>query len=208
MLAASPQITKARASSWTEPRAFSAAARMRTPTRRLYARDARRCPVLNGSCMAVSDEADRQSHRLYQCAACGQTVHICRACDRGNRYCAGVCAPQRRRESLRRAAARYQRSRRGATRHAARQGALRARQIQIVTHQGSPSLACAVQLAADAIEVTGGLEDGHATYKETGSGVPKVGATLAISTITWFLCGFCRRRLTPWIRMGALRRNR
>ena len=73
---------------------------------------------------------------VYQCAACGQTVHICRACDRGNRYCAGVCAPQRRRESLRRAAARYQRSRRGATRHAARQSALRARQIQIVTHQG------------------------------------------------------------------------
>lgn len=208
MLAASPQMTKARASSWTEPRAFSAAARMRTPTHRLYARDARRCPVLHGSCMVVSDEADRQSHRLYQCAACGQTVHICRACDRGNRYCAGICAPLRRRESLRRSAARYQCTRRGAARHAARQSALRARQIQIVTHQGSPAVAPAVQLPADAIEVTEGLEDAHATHKETGSGVPKVGAALAISANTWLACGLCRRRLTPWIRMGPLRRNR
>lgn len=208
MLAASPQMTKARASSWTEPRAFSAAARMRTPTHCLYARDARRCPVLNGSCMAVSGEVDRQSHRLYQCAACGRTVHICRTCDRGNRYCAGVCAPQRRRESLRRAATRYQRSRRGATRHAARQSALRARQTQIVTHQGSPVVAPAVQLPTDAIEVTGGLDGGHATHKESGSGLLKVGATLPISSSTWLACSFCRRRLTLWIRMGPLRRNR
>lgn len=208
MLTASPQMTKARASSWTEPRAFSAAARTRTPTHCLYACDARRCPVLNRSCMAVSDEADRQSHRLYQCAACGQTVHICRACDRGNRYCAGICAPLRRRESLRRAAARYQCSHRGATRHAARQSALRARQTQIVTHQGSAAVAPAVQLPADAIELTGVLEDGYATYKKIGSGDPKVGVTLAISTTTWLECGLCRRRLTPWIRMGPLRRNR
>ena len=208
MLGASPQMTKARVSSWTEPRAFSAAARMRTPTHRLYARDARRCPVINRSCMAVSDEAHRQSHRLYQCAACGQTVHICRACDRGNRYCAGICAPLRRRESLRRAAAHYQCSRRGATRHAARQSALRARQTQIVTHQGSPAVAPAVQLTADATEVTGVLEDVHATHKETGSGVPKVGAAPAISAVTWLACGFCRGRLTPWIRMGPLRCNR
>ena len=208
MLAASPQMTKARASSWTEPRAFSAAARTRTPTHLLYACDARRCPVLNRSCMAVFDEADGQSHRLYQCAACGQTVHICRACDRGNRYCADICAPLRRRESLRRAAARYQHSRRGATRHAARQSALRARQTQIVTHQGSPAVAPAVQLPADAIEVTGGLEDGRATHKATEFDLPKVGGVLAISTIGWLVCGFCRRRLTPWIRTGPLRRNR
>ena len=36
---------------------------------------------------------------MYQCAACGQPVHICRACDRGNVYCAGACAPMRRTES-------------------------------------------------------------------------------------------------------------
>jgi len=181
---------------------------MRTPTHRLYARDARRCPVLHGSCMAVSDKADWQSHRLYQCAACGQAVHICRACDRGNRYCAGICARLRRTESLRRSGARYQCSRRGATRHAARQRAWRTRRIIEVTHQGSLAVALAVQLPADAIEVTGVPEDGHATYKETGLGVPNVGAAHAISAIASLACGFCRRRLTPWIRMGPLRHAR
>lgn len=158
--------------------------------------------------MAVPDEADRQSHRLYQCAACGQTVHICRTCDRGNRYCAGTCALLRRIESLRRAAARYQCSRRGATRHAARQGALRARRIKEVTHQGSPALAPAVQLPAEAMETTGVREDGDATHRETQSGVPSVAGALAISAVASFACGFCRRRLTPWIRMGPLRHAR
>lgn len=158
--------------------------------------------------MAVPDEAARQSHRLYQCAACGQAVHICRVCDRGNRYCAGTCAPMRRTESLRRAAARYQCSRRGATRHAARQRAWRARQTQEVTHQGSLAVALAVQLPADAIEVTGVPEDGHATHRGTGSGVPNVGAVLAISAIASHACSFCRRMLTPWIRTGPLRHAR
>lgn len=158
--------------------------------------------------MAVPDEADRQSHRLYQCAACGQTVHICRTCDRGNRYCAGTCARLHRIESLRRAGARYQCSRRGATRHAARQGALRARRIKEVTHQGSPAEAPGVQLPADAMQVTGVLEDGDATHQETGPGVPGVAPALAISVITSFACGFCRRILTPWIRTGPLRHAR
>jgi hypothetical protein len=114
----------------------------------------------------------------------------------------------RRTESLHRAAARYQRSRRGATRHAARQSALRARRIQEVTHQGSLAVALAVQLPADAIEVTEGLKDGNATHREIGFGVPSDGAALAISTITLLACAFCRRRLTPWVRMGALRHTR
>jgi len=158
--------------------------------------------------MAVPDEAGRQSHRLYQCAACGQTVHICRACDRGNVYCAGACARMRRTESLRRAAARYQRSHCGATRHAARQSAWRARRIKEVTHQGSPGVALAVQLPADAIEMTRLLADGDAIHRESGFDVPNIGAALAINAIASLACGFCRRRLTPWIRMGPLRHTR
>jgi hypothetical protein len=158
--------------------------------------------------MAVSDEADRQSHRLYQCAACGHTVHICRVCDRGNVYCAGACARLRRSESLRRAGARYQCSRRGATRHAARQSALRDRHRQEVTHQGSPVMAAAVQLLFEAVAVTGVLEDGHANHTETGSSAPNVGGALAIGAIATLACGFCRRRLTHWSRMGPLRHAR
>ena len=221
MLAASPQMTKARASSWSKPRAFSAAARMRAPAHRLYARDARRCPVLHGSCMAVLDEADRQSHRLYHCAACGHPVHICRACDRGNVYCAGACASMRRTESLRRAAARYQRSRRGATRHAARQSAWRVRRIQEVTHQGSLAVALTGTLPSSATEATRPLEHGDARHSEMGSGAHAMRAAAAIGAPSAarvhdhghrpvartpaLRCGFCRRILTPWVRMGALR---
>jgi hypothetical protein len=79
------------------------------------------------------------TYRLYNCQRCGVQVRICQRCDRGNIYCPGECSRIRRVESLHRAATRYQHSRRGAHRHAARQRALRVRQQQIVTHQGSPS---------------------------------------------------------------------
>ena len=119
---------------WQGPRAFSAAAPRRTLAPCLYARDARRCPVPTGSCMGPADH----SPRLYNCQRCGLQVHICRQCDRGNLYCTMGCAPIRRRESVQRARARYQRTYRGACRHAARQSEWRARQRKEVTHQGSP----------------------------------------------------------------------
>jgi hypothetical protein len=81
------------------------------------------------------------AYRLYNCERCQVQVRICERCDHGNVYCAGECARIRRRESLRRAQARYQRSHGGARRHAARQRRWRERQRQkpkIVTHQGSP----------------------------------------------------------------------
>jgi hypothetical protein len=171
--------------------------------------------------MAVLDEADRQSHRLYHCAGCGQAVHICRACDRGNMYCPGACAPARRTESLRRAGARYQHSYRGATRHAARQSAWRARQIQEVTHQGSVELGVAGTLPSSATEATGPRSNGDTTHNESGSGVDGVRAALAISAIALraydlgsaaaaprLACAFCRRILTPWVRRGPLRHGR
>jgi len=145
-------MTKARAISWSEPRAFSAAARSRTPAPGLYASDARRCPARTGRCIRVPEA----SHRLYNCARCAQQVQICRRCDRGNLYCAGGCARLRRRESLRRAGRHYQRSFRGARHHAARQRAWRARQADKVTHQGSPALAVPATVSAPAIESPGG----------------------------------------------------
>jgi hypothetical protein len=81
--------------------------------------------------------ANEPSYRLYNCARCAEQVRICRRCDRGNQYCPGGCAGVRRRESMRRAGARYQGSYRGAYAHAARQRAWRERQAQEVTHQGS-----------------------------------------------------------------------
>ena len=97
-----------------------------------------RCPVLWEGALGALGEP---SYRLYNCERCGVQVRICSRCDHGNIYCAGECARIRRRESLRRAAARYQRSRRGAHRHAARQRRWRIRRRQEVTHQGCPGRA-------------------------------------------------------------------
>lgn len=167
--------------------------------------------------MAVGEDA-QQSHRLFNCAACGQAVHICRACDRGNVYCAGPCAATRRTESVRRAGARYQRTRGGATRHAARQSAWRARQIKEVTHQGSSAQGLAATVSAvphpdcetdDAIDIDADCNV-HARHA--------IGAIASYACdapdreprapLGAFACSFCRRLLTPWIRTGPLRHAR
>ena len=96
----------------------------------------RRCPVLwEGALRSLREP----TYRLYNCRRCGLQVRICSRCDHGNIYCAGECARIRRRESMRRAGARYQRGRRGAHRHAARQRNWRTYRRQEVTHQGCPS---------------------------------------------------------------------
>ncbi|WP_175948342.1 hypothetical protein [Burkholderia pyrrocinia] len=75
--------------------------------------------------------------RLYLCARCRAQVFICRRCDRGNRYCRD-CAADARRDNVREAGRRYQRTRRGRFAHAARARRYRARR-KFVTHQGSPT---------------------------------------------------------------------
>jgi len=70
--------------------------------------------------------------RLYFCARCQDQVLICRRCDRGQVYCAGECAAQARKASLRSAGARYAASRPGRLANAARQRCFRARQQQKV----------------------------------------------------------------------------
>lgn len=194
MLGASPQMTKARASSWSEPRAFSAAARSRTPAPGLYACDARRCPARTGRCMRVPEA----SHRLYNCARCAQQVQICRRCDRGNLYCAGGCARLRRRESLRRAGRRYQMGFRGACHHAARQRAWRARQADKVTHQGSPALAVPATVSAPAIESPG--EPRHDDIVPVQARALAFAASQAAPR-----CSFCRRVLSVFARLGFVR---
>ena len=69
---------------------------------------------------------EEPTYRLYHCRRCGAQVQICQQCDRGNIYCAGECSQLARREGVRRAGARYQRTLRGARRHAERQRHYRA----------------------------------------------------------------------------------
>lgn len=75
--------------------------------------------------------------RMFNCARCACQVVICSHCDRGQIYCAGDCAQIARKESLNESGQRYQSSRQGQLKHAARQARYRERQQQKVTHQGS-----------------------------------------------------------------------
>jgi hypothetical protein len=78
------------------------------------------------------------SHRLFLCAACRRQVRVCRRCDRGQIYCAEECRLPRRRQSVRLAGRRYQRTAPGARSNARRQKRFRSRCALTVTHQGSP----------------------------------------------------------------------
>jgi hypothetical protein len=141
----------------------------------LYACPARRCPVRRGG---VVGGLPGPSYRLYNCRRCAVQVRICRRCDHGNVYCAAECARVCRRESLRRAGARYQRTRRGAGHHAVRQRRYRAREHK-VTHHGSPRHTgrCSVsEHAISAVESIGG----HGPERR---------------------CDFCGARLPAWTRM-------
>jgi len=149
--------------------------------------------------------ASEQTYRLYNCARCAQQVRICRECDRGNRYCAGVCAGLRRRESLLRAGKRYQRSYRGACAHAARQRAWRGRQTQEVTHHGSIPPAVSVTVANSSTQTT--LQGSHAHNNDLLL-EPQPHSRPAVELANLHMrarCSVCGRVLPPFARLGPLR---
>lgn len=78
--------------------------------------------------------------RLFLCALCYEQVVICTHCDRGNIYCGFSCSFTARKNSLREAGIRYQRSIRGRLNHALRQRHYMQRLRDFknkLTHQGS-----------------------------------------------------------------------
>jgi hypothetical protein len=141
-----------------------------------------------------------QSYRLYSCRGCARQVRICRGCDRGNQYCAGTCARERRRESLRRAGTLYQLSYRGACRHAARQRRWRARQVQKVTHQGSAQVLATLIVVATATATAGTHVDPASVTAFEGAERPDAWRVRRLSR-----CNFCARRLPRFARWGFLR---
>ncbi len=81
-----------------------------------------------------------QTGRLFLCARCQAQVLVCSHCDRGQRYCANGCANITRRSHQREAGKRYQQSRAGRHKHAARMHQWRLRRdasAKIVTYHGS-----------------------------------------------------------------------
>lgn len=81
-----------------------------------------------------------QTGRLFLCARCQAQVLVCSQCDRGQRYCNSGCADITRLSRQREAGKRYQQSRAGRHKHAARMHQWRKRRAattKIVTHHGS-----------------------------------------------------------------------
>ena len=81
-----------------------------------------------------------QTGRLFLSARCQAQVLVCSQCDRGQRYCANGCSAITRLIRKREASIRYQQSRMGRHRHAARMQRwriLRAASEKMVTHHGS-----------------------------------------------------------------------
>ena len=126
--------------------------------------------------------------RFFLCARCRTQVFICRRCDRGQIYCAGGCAQAARRTSLREAAQRYQRSRRGRLAHAQRARRYRA-QHNKVTHHGSPATAPSALLPADSMRAA-------VTHRRVTASAPA--ATH---------CHLCGCACSPFVRLGPLRRR-
>ena len=128
------------------------------------------------------------TYRLYNCRRCAMQVLICAQCDHGNIYCGQDCSRLSRRESLRRAGARYQHTRCGAARHAARQSAWRARHPK-VTHQGSSSGALECTVLTHQLRLSESTDAAVVDPKQTTSG-NSLGR-----------CTFCGAELPAWTRL-------
>jgi len=80
-----------------------------------------------------------KSTRIFNCGLCHLQILVCTDCDRGQRYCK-PCAKVARQRSVRIAKRRYQKTRQGRLKHAARQRRykLKKQLLQIMTYTGSP----------------------------------------------------------------------
>lgn len=72
--------------------------------------------------------------RLFNCARCFKQVVICSGCDRGNIYCTKSCATLSRKRSLKTAGNKYQQTKAGKIKHAARQQSYRQKQKKVTHH--------------------------------------------------------------------------
>jgi hypothetical protein len=152
------------------------------------------CPARCGGRRAVSEPICR----VYRCRRCGIEAWVCQGCDHGQIYCAGECSRICRRESLQRAGARYQRTRRGAHRHAARQRRWRQQRTEhpapaseIVTHH-----ACSTSVAERTVSAalrTGELADGDAHKNNDNDGAGSSGSA-AVAAVLTGRCDFCQAR--------------
>ena len=125
------------------------------------------------------------SARVFNCARCRSQVIICSGCDRGNRYCGKTCSQAARQNAQRRAARRYQRTRRGRFQHAERQRRYRARRNKVTHHSSSHPPAAA------------SLSPKHGTITRSWSDEP-------VNHAPGVRCHFCQALCSAFVRLDFL----
>lgn len=121
------------------------------------------------------------SSRLYYCALCRIQCLICSPCDRGQIYCSPNCSQAARKNSIRMAEKRYQKTYRGRMNHSLRQRHYRLRLKQKVTDQGSQR------------------QPRNALLQPVKNKAVLLGSPLILT------CCCCQKPTSTWIRYGFLR---
>jgi hypothetical protein len=151
--------------------------------------------------------------RLFLCARCRDQVLLCTHCDRGQQYCSRACSSVSRRERRRESAKRYQCSRSGQLKHAARSACWRERRrarrqcgagrdVNKVTHQGCPDAGGDASLLA--CDTPSACESPVEAESANDTALASAG-TLALAVL---VCRRCAQPLRPHVRQGFLRPNR
>ena len=147
--------------------------------------------------------------RLFLCARCRDQVLLCSHCDHGQQYCSRACSSSSRRERRRESAARYQRSRDGRLKHAARTACWRRLRslrrvsagggIDKVTHQG-----CLQPSADDSLRA---CDTPSACESSIEIESANDGASATANTAPWaaLRCRRCAQPLLPHVRLSWLR---
>ena len=149
-----------------------------------------------------------RSARLFLCARCRDQVLLCSHCDHGQQYCSRACSSVSRRERRRETAERYQSSRGGRLKHAARSASWRQRRRSLpqvnagmdldkVTHQGCPDAPADASLrACDTPSASENSIDDESSADATA--MASVGAV----GIAALVCRRCGHPLRPHVRQG------
>jgi hypothetical protein len=152
--------------------------------------------------------------RRFCCPRCKRMVLICRACDRGQRYCAAGCAKTARKESLRRAGRHHQATHSGRRHHAARQARYLRRQKQKVTHQGPPQQGAHVKTSLSGASTTPEKESSDVPKRPVPILPPSLLLPMATSLPTpassprplekEHVCHFCRVAKSAYLRIESV----
>jgi hypothetical protein len=145
--------------------------------------------------------------RVYCCRRCGIAVWVCPECDHGQVFCARECSSSARRESVRRAGARYQKTRRGAHRHAARQRRWRQQQQRHLLHSSKIVTHHTCSTSATECTVSAELQTGKQVNVDAHENAhnESVGSSDSEPTAVVFTgrCDFCRARKHQESRDGS-----